>query len=264
MFSVIIPAYNSENTIEKALDSLRNQTKPELIREVIVINDGSADATADKVEQYRKRESCNLNIILHNQQNAGVAAARNAGIRMASADYLAFLDSDDCWVPEKLEWQEKILKQNPQIDLLCGGMEEGPLRILLQKDPLLHHLSLKEYCTKSVIFTSTVVIRRARVKDAGYFDESMQYCEDMNYYQRFFEWNQVYYLPEKLVCYGIGREYYGQNGLSSDLKEMHHGRKRNFQILREKKKISATFYTVMILFGEIKFFRRKIIVNRQR
>ena len=101
MFSVIIPAYNSENTIEKALDSLRNQTKPELIREVIVINDGSADATADKVEQYKKRESCNLNIILYNQQNAGVAAARNAGIRMATADYLAFLDSDDCWAPEK-------------------------------------------------------------------------------------------------------------------------------------------------------------------
>lgn len=120
MFSVIIPAYNSENTIEKALDSLRNQTKPELIREVIVINDGSADATADKVEQYKKRESCNLNIILYNQQNAGVAAARNAGIRMATADYLAFLDSDDCWAPEKLEWQEKNLKENPQIDLLCG------------------------------------------------------------------------------------------------------------------------------------------------
>lgn len=111
MFSVIIPAYNSENTIEKALDSLRNQTKPELIREVIVINDGSADATADKVEQYKKRESCNLNIILYNQQNAGVAAARNAGIRMATADYLAFLDSDDCWAPEKLEWQEKKFKR---------------------------------------------------------------------------------------------------------------------------------------------------------
>ena len=181
MFSVIIPAYNSENTIEKALDSLRNQTKPELIREVIVINDGSADATADKVEQYKKRESCNLNIILYNQQNAGVAAARNAGIRMATADYLAFLDSDDCWAPEKLEWQEKNLKENPQIDLLCGGLEEGPLRIFLRKDYLLHRLSLKEYCTKSVIFTSTVVIRSARVKDAGYFDESMQYCEDMNY-----------------------------------------------------------------------------------
>ncbi|CBL13807.1 hypothetical protein RO1_35370 [Roseburia intestinalis XB6B4] len=158
----------------------------------------------------------------------------------------------------------KNLKENPQIDLLCGGLEEGPLRIFLRKDYLLHRLSLKEYCTKSVIFTSTVVIRRARVKDAGYFDESMQYCEDMNYYQRFFEWNQVYYLPKKLVDYGIGRKYYGQSGLSSHLKEMHCGRKRNFQILRRKKKISFTFYIVMIVFGEIKFLRRKMIINRQK
>ena len=120
MFSVIIPAYNSEKTIEKTLDSLQNQTKPELIQEVIIINDGSTDGTKDKVEQYKSRQDCILNIILYNQQNAGVAAARNAGIRMATADYLAFLDSDDCWAPEKLEWQEKNLKENPQIDLLCG------------------------------------------------------------------------------------------------------------------------------------------------
>lgn len=264
MFSVIIPAYNSEKTIEKTLDSLQNQTKPELIREVIIINDGATDATKNKVEQYKSREGCNLNIILYNQQNAGVAAARNAGIRMATADYLAFLDSDDCWVPEKLEMQEKILAENPEIDLLCGGMEKGALRILFHKDHLLHHLSLKEYCTKSVIFTSTVVIRRSRVKDAGYFDESMKYCEDMNYYQRFFEWNQVYYLPEKLVEYGIGRKYYGQSGLSSHLKEMNDGRRKNYQILREKKKISCAFYIAMIIFGEVKFIRRKLIVNRQK
>ena len=93
MFSVIIPAYNSEKTIEKTLDSLQNQTKPELIQEVIIINDGSTDGTKDKVEQYKSRQDCILNIILYNQQNAGVAAARNAGIRMATADYLAFLDS---------------------------------------------------------------------------------------------------------------------------------------------------------------------------
>lgn len=133
MFSVIIPAYNSEKTIEKTLDSLQNQTKPELIQEVIIINDGSTDGTKDKVEQYKSRQDCILNIILYNQQNAGVAAARNAGIRMATADYLAFLDSDDCWAPEKLEWQEKNLKENPQIDLLCGGLEEGPLRIFCEK-----------------------------------------------------------------------------------------------------------------------------------
>lgn len=264
MFSVIIPAYNSEKTIEKTLNSLKNQTTPQLIHEVIVINDGSTDDTANKVEQYKESEGHNLNIILYNQKNTGVAAARNIGMRMATAQYLAFLDSDDCWVPEKLESQEKILRENPEIDLLCGGMDEGDLKIALKKYNLLHCLSLKEYCIKSVIFTSTVVIRRKRINEVGYFDESMQYCEDMNYYQRFFKWNHVYYQPKKLIDYGIGREYYGQSGLSSHLKEMHCGRKKNFQILREKKEISCMFYIAMIAFGEIKFLRRKIIVSRQK
>ena len=89
MFSVIIPAYNSEKTIEKTLNSLKNQTTPQLIHEVIVINDGSTDGTANKVEQYKENEGRNLNIILYNQKNTGVAAARNVGMRMATAQYLA-------------------------------------------------------------------------------------------------------------------------------------------------------------------------------
>ena len=80
------------------------------------------------------------------------------------------------------------------------------------------------------------MIRRARVKDAGYFDESMQYCEDMNYYQRFFEWNQVYYLPKKLVDYGIGRKYYGQSGLSSHLERDALWAKKKFSDIEKKKK----------------------------
>lgn len=235
MFSVIIPAYNSEKTIEKTLDSLQNQTKPELIQEVIIINDGSTDGTKDKVEQYKSRQDCILNIILYNQQNAGVAAARNAGIRMATADYLAFLDSDDCWAPEKLEWQKKFKRKSTDRPALWRAGRR----------------TFKNFSAKRLFVTSVIAERilhkeryiylnrcdtQARVKDAGYFDESMQYCEDMNYYQRFFEWNQVYYLPKKLVDYGIGRKYYGQSGLSSHLKEMHCGRKRNFQILRRKKK----------------------------
>ena len=177
-----------------------------------------------------------LNIILYNQRNTGVAAARNAGIRMATADYLAFWIQMIAGCHEKLEMQEKVLKKNPRIDLLCGGMEEGPLKILFHKDHVLHHLSLKEYCTKSVIFTSTVVIRRSRVKDAGYFDESMQYCEDMNYYQRFFEWDQVYYLPEKLVDYGIGRKYYGQSGLVVSFERDALWAKKKFSDIEKKKK----------------------------
>ena len=83
----------------------------------------------------------------------------------------------------------------------------------------------------------------------------------MNLYQRFFSWGQVYYMPEKLVSYGIGREYYGQSGLSSHLKEMNEGRKQNFKILRKEHKISFGFYMAMMLFSEVKLLRRKRIVG---
>lgn len=264
MFSVIIPAYNSEKTIGKALDSLIRQTRIDLIDEVIVVDDGSTDDTAKKVEMYQSRENNKENragvlIKLLRQENAGPSAARNTGMKQAVAEYIAFLDADDEWVSDKLECQAEILKENPQIDLLCGGMEEGTLRILFCKYSTLYHLSLKEYCFKSVIFTSTVVIRKQRLSEVGYFDESMRYCEDMNYYQRFFQWNQIYYLPKKLVDYAKNRAYYGQSGLSSHLKEMHQGRRCNFGILRKEKRISTGFYILMVLFGEMKYVRRKML-----
>lgn len=269
MFSVIIPAYNSEKTIEATLDSLSQQTKSDLIEEVIIVDDGSTDNTVERIKNYQQRESNGksgkeLPIKLICQENAGPSAARNEGMRQATAEYIAFLDADDEWTRKKLEKQAEILKGRPEIDLLCGGLEEGPLRILFRKYDRLFHISLRDYCIKSIIFTSTVVLRRERAKEAGYFDETMRYSEDMNYYQRFFRWNQVYYLPEKLVDYGCDREYYGQSGLASHLKEMHKGRRYNFEILRKEKQISAGFYILMVLFGELKYIRRKWLINRNR
>lgn len=269
MFSVIIPAYNSEKTIETALDSLTRQTRSDWIKEVIVVDDGSTDETAERVKKYQQRENEKKNgtglfIKLICQENAGPSSARNTGMRQAIAEYIAFLDADDEWQDEKLEKQGEILKRYPQIDLLCGGLEEGELRILKRKYDSLYHISLKDYCMKSIIFTSTVVIRKACARKAGYFDENMRYCEDMNYYQRFFRWNQVYYLPEKLADYGKGREYYGQSGLAANLKEMHKGRRDNFGILRKEKQISTGFYILMVLFGEIKYIRRKWLTGREK
>lgn len=146
--------------------------------------------------------------------------------------------------------------------MLCGGKEVGALCILFRKHNELYHLSLKDYCWKSVIFTSTVIINRQRIQEIGYFDENMKYCEDMNYYQRFFKWNQVYYLPKKLILYGSNREYYGQAGLSSHLKEMHMGRAYNFKILRKDKQISNLFYIVMICFGNVKYLRRILLIKK--
>ncbi len=269
MFSVIIPVYNAEKTIEKTLNSLAGQTRMDWIEEVIIVDDGSTDETAKLVKTYQRRGSgknneAKLPIKYIYQKNAGPSSARNTGMQQATGEYIAFVDADDEWQLDKLEKQGEILKKYVQIDLLCGGLEEGALRILNRTYDTLCHISLKDYCIKSIIFTSTVVIKRERAKEAGEFNENMRYAEDMNYYQRFFRWDQVYYLPEKLVSYGSGREYYGQNGLSSHLKEMHEGRQYNYGILRKEGQISSLFYILMIIFGEIKYFRRRCLTNRER
>ena len=107
--SVIIPMYNAENTILTALNSIKNQTyKCEY--EVIVVNDGSLDNSKKIVEEYIL-ENPQLTIILINQINGGVSKARNEGLKRAKGDYIALLDSDDEWLPQKVEKQMLVFKK---------------------------------------------------------------------------------------------------------------------------------------------------------
>jgi len=100
--SVIIPAYNAEGTIERALLSVIRQ-EGAFNFEIIVIDDGSSDSTADKVSRFAHEQ--NIDIDLVRQANAGVASARNAGIRRSSGQYIAFLDADDEWRSDKTRKQ---------------------------------------------------------------------------------------------------------------------------------------------------------------
>jgi glycosyltransferase involved in cell wall biosynthesis len=101
--SVVIPAYNSAGWIAEALASVAAQTAP--ADEVLVVDDGSTDGTAELVESLGAR--------CLRQANAGCAAARNAGVRAATGDLIAFLDADDLWTPEKLEVQAEHMERNP-------------------------------------------------------------------------------------------------------------------------------------------------------
>ncbi len=101
--SVVIPAYNAERTIRETLDSARRQTHRNL--EIFIVDDGSTDDTASII-QCAVREDDRIRLI--RQTNAGVAAARNAGLRRATGDYVAWLDADDIWHPTKIEKQLKV------------------------------------------------------------------------------------------------------------------------------------------------------------
>src|SRR5215467_8142244 len=104
LVSVVIPAYNAGAYIEDALDSVFRQTFPRL--EVIVVDDGSTDDTRSRLEPYRSR----IHYVW--QTNNGSGAARNRGIDVSSGDYIAFLDADDLWSPEKLQIQLGIAARN--------------------------------------------------------------------------------------------------------------------------------------------------------
>ncbi|MHC4386164.1 MAG: glycosyltransferase family 2 protein, partial [Planctomycetota bacterium] len=104
--SVVIPAYNIEDYIERAIDSVLAQTRqPE---EIIVVDDGSTDATAQKIKAYGDQ------VRYIHQANKGLSGARNTGIRQAQNEWVAFLDGDDEWLPEKLQLQSELLTRNPE------------------------------------------------------------------------------------------------------------------------------------------------------
>nr|WP_305908378.1 glycosyltransferase family A protein [Methylomarinum sp. Ch1-1]MDP4521204.1 glycosyltransferase family A protein [Methylomarinum sp. Ch1-1] len=108
LISIIIPAYNAETYIKKALDSVLTQSYRHF--EVLVINDGSTDNTETIARSYD-----DTRIRLISQPNGGLSNARNTGIRSAKGDYLAFLDADDYWMPEKLALQLELLNHHPEI-----------------------------------------------------------------------------------------------------------------------------------------------------
>ncbi|HHB1490914.1 TPA: glycosyltransferase family 2 protein, partial [Acinetobacter baumannii] len=118
LISVVIPMYNSANTIVKALDSVKNQSYI-CNYEVLVVNDGSVDESQHIVENYiSKNKDEKFKIILLNQNNSGVSKARNTGLRFAKGDFIAFLDSDDYWVSHKIERQ--IIFLNNNFDFVCA------------------------------------------------------------------------------------------------------------------------------------------------
>jgi hypothetical protein len=114
-FSVVIAAYNAEATLGRAIQSVLDQTWP--AHELIVVDDGSTDGTAAVARSFGERITC------IQQPNAGVSAARNAGVARASGDWLAFLDADDWYYPDRLRWHADWLSRDPGLDFLTGDSE---------------------------------------------------------------------------------------------------------------------------------------------
>ena len=171
-YTVVIPAFNAASTLAQALDSVMAQTVP--AREVIVVDDGSPDREdiARIVAGYGNR------VTLLRQENAGPAAARNAGVRASGGTWIAFLDADDSWLPNKMQVQ-LVLAADPRVGLLHGGARED--RLALPAD-----MGFDLLWRGNRVCTSMSVVRRDVFESLGGFFESPELigAEDYNLWLR--------------------------------------------------------------------------------
>lgn len=209
LVSVIIPAYNAESYVLEAIKSILAQDYTPV--EILLVDDGSTDRTVERVQIAAPK------VRIIRQQNAGVAAARNTGLREVRGSYITFLDADDIWLPGKLSAQVRYLQSHPEVGLVfhnwevwkpdSSGVYHWPQldsvkpKIEPSVEPDLSgwlYLSLLLDC---VVHTSTVMIRREVIDKVGFFDTDLVCGEDYDYWLRISRICKMHKLPETYSFY---------------------------------------------------------------
>jgi glycosyltransferase involved in cell wall biosynthesis len=196
--SVVIPAYNAEQTIRETIESVQQQTLLDF--ELIVINDGSTDRTLEILQTI---EDPRLTILSY--QNGGLSVARNRGIFQATGEFIAFLDADDLWVPNKLELQLAALHQHPEAGVAYSWtyfMNERekclfPGRCLFYEGNVYADLLVKNF----IAHGSNPLIRRQAIDSVGEFNPTFSHFADWDYWLRIAKnWSFVV-VPEYQIFY---------------------------------------------------------------
>jgi glycosyltransferase involved in cell wall biosynthesis len=179
LVTAIIPTYNRGWAIIRALTSVLEQTYPAL--EIIVVDDGSTDNTVQLLEPHLKK------IILLGVKNRGVSAARNVGIKKSTGQFVAFLDSDDQWTPDKIACQVDFFKQHPEA-MICQT-EEIWIRKGKRVNPKFKHkkpsgMIFEPSLELCLVSPSAVMMRREFFDIKGLFNEDLPACEDYDLWLR--------------------------------------------------------------------------------
>ncbi len=192
--SVVIPTYNRKHTLTRAIESILTQTIKPL--EIIIVDDGSDDGT----REWIKEEYPFIQYL--NQNNSGVSASRNRGIFSANGNWIAFLDSDDEWIPEKLERQLSILRSDKEA-VFCHTNEiwiRNGTRVNQMKKHEKYGGYIFEKCLDMCrISPSSSIIKKEVFDHIGYFDESLIVCEDYDLWLRIAAHYKVLFLDQPLI-----------------------------------------------------------------
>jgi len=205
--SVVIPAYNAAEYIGRAIDSVLAQTRrPD---EIIVVDDGSTDDTASIVETYGSQ------VRLIRQENAGVSAARNTGIDAATGEWIAFLDSDDEWLKEKLQLQVELLGRNSELvwstanfiychcgqDYHCQKLDEKTGEALLNGVDFFEDY-FDAYIKAAAGWTGTMIVKRSVLIDAGLFrPEQLRFNDEDMWWRIAYQHPRIGYNSKPLAVY---------------------------------------------------------------
>lgn len=215
--SVIIPVYNGAKYIEETLRSVYAQTFQDF--EIIAVDDGSTDNISDIMRKYTDR------VKFISQENKGISAARNKAILESTGEYLAFIDQDDLWLPQKLEKQIALFEKNPKVGLVfCDTIffnEKGDLYNIYRKESPARGMVFGELLSNYFLSLETVVIRKkALLSLAQWFDEQFNMAEEMDLFLRIaYKW-ELDYVNEPLAKWRMHESSYSRKRSDLVPKEM--------------------------------------------
>lgn len=238
--SVIIPTYNRAYLIGRAIQSVLNQTYQDF--EIIVVDDGSTDNTEEIVRSFKNKR---IKYIRH-EKNKGGAAARNTGIKVARGEYIAFQDSDDEWLPEKLERQMRVFENAP---LEVGVVYTGFYRLqnnkktyipssrIIQKEGNIFSNLLKG----NFVTMQAAVVKTGCFERAGMFDENLPRLQDWELFIRIAKYYHFKCIDEPLVI-----SYYQPHSISADKNALIRAQRlileKHFEEIKKDKKVFASHY----------------------
>jgi len=195
--SVIVPAYNAERYLTESVKSIRAQTLP--ATEILIIDDGSTDNTAAVARQL------NSQITLIQQDNQGAGAARNLGVKMASGEFIAFLDADDLWSESKLEKQFEILKQQPHTEMVFGRVTQFISPDI--DDQLKATIACPEVPIAGYV-PGTLFLRKETFLHVGFFETHWKLGEFIDWYAKAIEQGKFGFMLPDIV---LQRRLHGTN-----------------------------------------------------
>lgn len=246
--SAIIPCFNNEDVLARTLQSIESQSLQ--VREVIVVDDCSRNfqATENVIAQFNERLSIR---VIRNERNRGASAARNAGVAAATSKYIAFLDADDVWLPDKIRLQYEFMESAGAVisgHFYAPEMDSVDMSLITLTPPV-SPVTQWHFCAGNLFATPTVMALRASFVK---FDPGLMRCEDHSCWIDNLAQNGNAWLIQVPLAAGF-KPLLGHAGLSGSVRLMHKGRVDGLLKLRAAGTISVAFFLLSMLIEYIKF-----------